>query len=267
MITKEEFIQQNKFGTISKQNGDGSTTILTQEEYDEFVENSYGIWSDNPQSLIGTSSRNCRDFALWAMVDVDATHVHDSLVQACSTKKHGEKTYACIPIHSLSAGLFFPFKKPANDQDVFMQRFWDLITSENYSSVKTHRVIVSAPPHFAIVFNEMSEEGSKDPFLETISHPHVAARTAHELIRIVYEWSWAYDVLGNREYVAQLCKMCIEHLNMPDNVFKFIKTMPDMGVVKYLKGKPDAALPAEIDPPVDQAFVKWWDDLELNGQS
>jgi hypothetical protein len=46
VITKEEFIQQNPFGTISKQNTDGSTTLLTQEEYDEFVENSRGIWDD-----------------------------------------------------------------------------------------------------------------------------------------------------------------------------------------------------------------------------
>lgn len=45
-ITKEEFIQQNPFGTISKQNDDGSTTLLTQQEYDDWVEFSRGIWDD-----------------------------------------------------------------------------------------------------------------------------------------------------------------------------------------------------------------------------
>jgi len=45
-ITKEEFIQQNPFGTISKQNNDGSTTLLTQQEYDDWVEFSRGIWDD-----------------------------------------------------------------------------------------------------------------------------------------------------------------------------------------------------------------------------
>jgi hypothetical protein len=45
-ITKEEFIQQNPFGTISKQNDDGSTTLLTQHEYDDWVEFSKGIWDD-----------------------------------------------------------------------------------------------------------------------------------------------------------------------------------------------------------------------------
>ena len=45
-ITKEEFIQQNTFGTISKQNDDGSTTLLTQQEYDDWVEFSRGIWDD-----------------------------------------------------------------------------------------------------------------------------------------------------------------------------------------------------------------------------
>ena len=47
-ITKEEFIQQNPFGTISKQNDDGSTTLLTQHEYDDWVEFSKGIWDDAP---------------------------------------------------------------------------------------------------------------------------------------------------------------------------------------------------------------------------
>jgi hypothetical protein len=45
-ITKEEFIQQNPFGTISKQNDDGSITLLTQQEYDDWVEFSRGIWDD-----------------------------------------------------------------------------------------------------------------------------------------------------------------------------------------------------------------------------
>lgn len=45
-ITKEEFIQQNPFGTISKQNDDGSTALLTQQEYDDWVEFSKGIWDD-----------------------------------------------------------------------------------------------------------------------------------------------------------------------------------------------------------------------------
>ena len=45
-ITKEQFIEQNQFGTISKQNADGSTTLLTQEEYDNWVEFSRGIWDD-----------------------------------------------------------------------------------------------------------------------------------------------------------------------------------------------------------------------------
>jgi hypothetical protein len=49
-ITKEEFIEQNPFGTISKQNDDGSTTLLTQEEYDNWVEYSKGIWEELKES-------------------------------------------------------------------------------------------------------------------------------------------------------------------------------------------------------------------------
>jgi hypothetical protein len=45
-ITKKEFIEQNPFGTISKQNFDGSMTLLTQEEYIEWIEFSRGIWDD-----------------------------------------------------------------------------------------------------------------------------------------------------------------------------------------------------------------------------
>lgn len=43
-ITKQQFIEQNPFGTISKQNPDETITLLTQEEYDEWVESSKGIW-------------------------------------------------------------------------------------------------------------------------------------------------------------------------------------------------------------------------------
>lgn len=45
-ITKEQFIKENPFGTISKQNPDGTTTLLTQEEYDAWVEFSRGIWEE-----------------------------------------------------------------------------------------------------------------------------------------------------------------------------------------------------------------------------
>jgi hypothetical protein len=45
-MTKEEFMEQNPFGVIQTDN-DGTPRPLTQEEYDEFVENSRGIWEDN----------------------------------------------------------------------------------------------------------------------------------------------------------------------------------------------------------------------------
>lgn len=49
-ITKEVFIGQNPFGTISKLNADGATILLTQEEYDEWVEFTRGVWDDAPES-------------------------------------------------------------------------------------------------------------------------------------------------------------------------------------------------------------------------
>jgi hypothetical protein len=58
LITKEEFINQNPFGTISKQNPDGSTTLLSQQEYDSWVEFSRGIWGQNAVSLVPLEDKN-----------------------------------------------------------------------------------------------------------------------------------------------------------------------------------------------------------------
>lgn len=44
-VTKEEFLAANPFGTIHTDR-DGELRLLTQEEYDEWVENSRGIWDD-----------------------------------------------------------------------------------------------------------------------------------------------------------------------------------------------------------------------------
>lgn len=44
-VTKEEFLAANPFGTIYTDK-DGDLRLLTQEEYDEWVEGSRGIWDD-----------------------------------------------------------------------------------------------------------------------------------------------------------------------------------------------------------------------------
>lgn len=44
-VTKDEFLAANPFGTIYTDK-DGDLRLLTQEEYDEWVEGSRGIWDD-----------------------------------------------------------------------------------------------------------------------------------------------------------------------------------------------------------------------------
>jgi len=43
-ITREEFIAANPFGSIKLQVGTEEPRDMTEAEYEEFVENSRGIW-------------------------------------------------------------------------------------------------------------------------------------------------------------------------------------------------------------------------------
>lgn len=45
-ITKEEFLEQNPFGSVFKINTDGTKIALTEEEYADWVEFSQGVWED-----------------------------------------------------------------------------------------------------------------------------------------------------------------------------------------------------------------------------
>ena len=43
-MTRDEFIAQNPFGVICKMLEDGSRVPLNEEEYEEWVQGSKGIW-------------------------------------------------------------------------------------------------------------------------------------------------------------------------------------------------------------------------------
>jgi hypothetical protein len=45
-VTKEQFLLDNPFGKIFTDQDGPELRALTQEEYDEFVENSRGIWDE-----------------------------------------------------------------------------------------------------------------------------------------------------------------------------------------------------------------------------
>jgi hypothetical protein len=45
-MTREEFIEANPFGTVKMQTGTEEPREMTPEEYEDWVENSRGIWDD-----------------------------------------------------------------------------------------------------------------------------------------------------------------------------------------------------------------------------
>lgn len=45
-MTREEFVEANPFGSIKIQIGTEEPRDMTEAEYEEFVENSRGIWDD-----------------------------------------------------------------------------------------------------------------------------------------------------------------------------------------------------------------------------
>lgn len=48
-VTKEQFLSDNPFGQIFTDQDGPELRALTQKEYDEFVENSRGIWDDTTE--------------------------------------------------------------------------------------------------------------------------------------------------------------------------------------------------------------------------
>jgi hypothetical protein len=246
----DRFKELNPFGsTLIQDPGENTARPMTYEEYESWVQES----SKAPMEVSGSTIRKCREFAVWLFVPPAAV---DSTIQnACSTQ-----SFSAMPISAVYANVLTQNDLISHDTKVsqYMSEFWELATSKHYSGMKTHKVLFKDEPNFLIILNEINDPETVAPRYAALCHPHISAPTAHELLRVVYEWNWAYEELKNTEPAAGLCNQVWKTLNPPEHIVTFIQQLPDMAVAAYIKGSNLPAEPRPEDPEVSLEFVEWW---------
>jgi len=92
-------------------------------------------------------------------------------------------------------------------------------------------------------------------------HPQTAARTPHELFRLIIEWAWAHTDLGNKEAVSKVCHDLLRAVQMPIEVRNELLTeVEPQAVERYIRGlDPFYATDISIisDPPMPPLFEAW----------
>jgi hypothetical protein len=99
------------------------------------------------------------------------------------------------------------------------------------------------------------------------SHPQTAARTPHELFRLIIEWALAHTEFGNNEPAAVTCHKVLQELQMPIEVREeLLEQVEPQAVERYLKGEyPFKGTSFEVleDPPMPPLFEAWYQETRL----
>lgn len=98
------------------------------------------------------------------------------------------------------------------------------------------------------------------------SHPQTAARTPHELFRLIIEWALAHTEFGNNEAAAVTCHKVLLALQMPLDVRnELLQQVEPQAVERYLRGEyPFRATSFDItsDPPTPPLFESWYKEMK-----
>jgi hypothetical protein len=90
--------------------------------------------------------------------------------------------------------------------------------------------------------------------------PQNCARTLQELFRLMLEWEWAHDHLGNRERIAVVAKNMIQELDMPEDVRNWLwNELPSMRLAKFILGESEPRSRADLSliPDMSESFEAW----------
>lgn len=127
-----------------------------------------------------------------------------------------------------------------------------IITIED---VAAYSCVIEALPYGFVVYIEMHDSELEE---EMIRWPH-HCRTLQEILRYIVEWAWAYEELGNREEIAEVCHGMMIVLDVPKDIYDWIvATIPPEKVGRYLAGHPDArARTTEVIPDLSDEASAW----------
>lgn len=121
-----------------------------------------------------------------------------------------------------------------------------------------YRVLKYKPNNYSIVYFESK---NVDLIKEiTLIHPYSIANSFHELLKIMFEWQWALEVLNSTEPMAKICDealtdMGISYQSDSLQVVKDINSIPDMYLAQYLKSQP---LSINENDPIQSSSFKLW---------
>lgn len=190
-------------------------------------------------------SKKNRTYHLWPLVNKN----NDSLyAEACSTND-----YMIEPIDRITHGN--------SELESILLSSKSIDSSEDgqviYPKIKKHVPIVDVLPFARITYQEWDDEDIFS-FEQAIKvHPQCAARTIHELFRLILEWSWSYSELANSEPMAKISYDVLNTLQIPQNVVDELLSQRPQAVARFITGDTDALVEYEFD--VDQLpdFSLW----------
>ena len=124
--------------------------------------------------------------------------------------------------------------------------------------------VIDAYPVGMIVYIEIewaddNEEERKSQNIEKDRATN-ATRTLQEQFRLLIEWEYAHNNLGNNEIIAVCATKILEFLDLPLTIRQWIlDNVPNEKVNRFLEGREDAQQRAEIDtiPNLTDEFKEW----------
>jgi hypothetical protein len=124
------------------------------------------------------------------------------------------------------------------------------------NNVTKYEHVINCEPEFYITYLEMESwfDIQSDPTPSTMW----AAKSMIQLFKTMREWSQLVGGEFNSEHpMAIYSKMIFERLSPPQSIIDEIDSMPDMHLVRFLKGDPDYKKIPHPYPPASSSFNDW----------
>lgn len=133
-------------------------------------------------------------------------------------------------------------------------------------------IVFALPPDGFVIYIEVATDDADrlrdtttEDHLVNMEDPPCAARTLHELFRLMWEWTQVtYEPFTNDEVAAVTAANILARLKtdlgLTDTVLdEVVAAVPPMQIARYLAGDSDARRrpPSETIPPAPQSFLDW----------
>ena len=133
------------------------------------------------------------------------------------------------------------------------------LTAEHFplEDVSALFVVVDAYPVGAILYIELADDDGEDFYLT--QRGNTLTRTLQEQFRLLTEWKYAHEHLGNNEEIAITATQICDILDIPPTIQEWILLeVPNEKVNRYLEGRTDALQRTEdVIPNLTVEFSEW----------